>query len=314
MFQKAKDYLYRIYTKLYDVAVYINTATVHRFCDYIADFKESNVDDEEYEPYIGSDVDEIELGELKESESSDDVYSSTDEETESRVEQPQQKNQLEQLIETFRKNAVLTKYHVEVINSLDTTPEIKNVLLTYEDKTQSKYDTFYSLANNPLFADGIKDTLSTHFDGVSKSVNDFGDYDESKRTEATKLADLYKMNKFNRDVVDLYNELQDHIYKRNASLMIEDSPRFTESISSYELMPYEKRLYNFSKDLEVLQKEPERFVHLYDLPCNVADLSLYHIPADGEDYTIYRDAKNKLEYIMLYNGKWQINPYDPSYD
>lgn len=223
-------------------------------------------------------------------------------------------NKVSLLEEKFNKQITIIEKHIEIINALNTTPEIKNVLIKFEKNNHAKYQKYKDLVHNQQNADMLRNTLLNQYDRLDNET-DGERYDENLRTGMKNIADLYKANGCDRAIVDLCNEMEDFIDAKRSPLMIEESPRFTGNKSStYQITTYENQLGKFVQNLEVIQSEPKKFYHLYDVECDINNLELHHVPIPDQDYTIYRDAVNKLEYIMLYNGKWQVNTYDPRVD
>jgi hypothetical protein len=212
----------------------------------------------------------------------------------------------------FDKQIQIAEKHIEIINALDTTPEIKNILIKFEKTHQVKYQTYKELIQDEKNASVLRETLMSQYNRLESQI-DGNIYDEQLRVEMRAIADLYTLNGCDRSIVDLYNEMEDFIDEKRKLLSIESNPCFprVKISSTYQIMPYENRVYNFAKDLEILQENPKKFYHLCDSLFEIEDLELHHIPMPGKDFTIYRDTKNKIEYVMLYSGKWQINTYDP---
>ncbi len=213
--------------------------------------------------------------------------------------------------EFFNKQLQIVEKHIQIINVLNTTPEVKNVLIKYEENNRKKYDNYTELIKDEKNSRELRKIFGDHFNSLHhESCGEV--YDETFRSNMTSLAELYKNNGNDRHIVDLFNEMEDFVDEKNTRLLIEDNPRFARSggFSTYQVMPYQERVSSFSKDLEELQNEPKKFQHLYGVNCDITNLVLYHAPVYGEDFTTYRDVVNNLEYIKLYNGLWQISKYD----
>ena len=215
------------------------------------------------------------------------------------------------LVEKWSDNKIkIAEAHINIINSLQTTPEVKNVLIKYEKKAYDKYEKYKAIAQIPENAQILKHVFEKQNELLDGKIER---YDEDYRSNMTTLADLYKNNGFNRTVLDMFNEIEDLIDSKKSLLALEESPRFSSSsLTTYVPMPYAERATVFSKNLELLQEDSKKFYNLYNLDCDINNLELHHVPAPNEDYTTYRDPVNKLEYTILYNGTWQVCPYDPN--
>jgi hypothetical protein len=217
--------------------------------------------------------------------------------------------------EFFDKKLQIAAKHIQLINSLETTSEVKNALVQYEENTRKKYDRYTELIKDEKIAEELRKIFGSQYGSNSDEVSGES-HNENLRADMKLLADLHKDH--GRSVVDLFNEMEDFIDSKNTRFLIEDDHhRFDHNggkFSTYQMIPYQERILNFSKDLEKLQEEPKQFYHLYDIECDIKNLVLHHPPSPNENFTIYRDVVNNMEYVKLYNGTWQVNQYDPRLD
>ncbi len=239
----------------------------------------------------------------------------TDEET-CVAEETGEENKL-MIVNALDKTIQISNKRIELINELDTEPEIKRVLIKKEDKLKKKYERYKELVQNEEVADFLRNILDARGNRL-QNVSKRNLFYEGQHDEMRKLSHIYNTMGCDRNIIDLYNDLEDLIdeQKKNTVLSIDNiNPGFNGGVSTtYQIMPYDVRIYNFAKDLENLQDNPYKFYHLYDKKFDLEHLELYHMPEKYKDFTIYRDTKNHLEYIKLYNGKWQVGEYDPRVD
>ncbi len=210
----------------------------------------------------------------------------------------------------YDKRIEIAAKHIEIINALDTAPEIKNVLIKFENANKIKYQTYKELVQNEDNAALLGHVLRRHERRLTTTTK--GDiYNDCQIGDMQILSKLYQMNGGNRQIIDLFNSIEDFIDEKKSTLMIDSEQRFSIlPQSTYQVIPYEFRIHDFAKDLETLAADPKKYYNLYGTTVDINNLELYHVPVPNEDFTIYRDTINKLEYVVLYNGKWQVNPYD----
>ena len=210
--------------------------------------------------------------------------------------------------------------NIQIIESLEAAPEIKDVLIRYEQSQNQLYQKYMNIVQDPKMSDEIKNNLCKTFARLSGET-DQDKYNEGLVDESKMLADLFKENKYDRTIIDLYNNLTDFIddsrVAANPALLDRKfgenstNPRWAAiSTSSYEVIPYVDRLSKEVSSLSQLQEDSYKYTELYNSKLDFKDLSLIHLPKQDEDFTCYRDSSTKLEYVRLYDGRWQVNSYE----
>lgn len=205
------------------------------------------------------------------------------------------------------------KEKIYVIRSVDAPESVKDCLVKYEMSHVDRVQEYLNLVKNEENACMFKELLTDIVEMLDVET-DAVSYDEKIRYEAARLAELYKKTGYDKNVLNLYNELMDFIdEKKNTCniLFLEDTtnPRWEAlSTSSYQVMPYKDRILNEVQSLEELDASLDRIDLLYKRDLSIKNLELIHLPKPNADFSIYRDATTGLEYARLYNGEWQINP------
>jgi hypothetical protein len=110
-----------------------------------------------------------------------EISNSENESKEFNLEQAQAPEPEEQsLVEKWSNNQIkIIEAHMDIINSLQTTPEIKNVLIKHEKKAHIKYDKYLSLAKDPKNAKVLKQVFEKQEDMNRGHNNEFDSYDEN---------------------------------------------------------------------------------------------------------------------------------------
>jgi hypothetical protein len=222
---------------------------------------------------------------------------------------------------------------LEIINAIDAPPEIKNILIKYEENRKNKLKKYKDILSNKEMKEIIKTTLLSR---VSCDINETDQvkYNLSLHQECQILSELFKKNNHDRSVIDLFDDMNDvmNIVLYNKSPYLTDDPRFLQLYlkihgEQYEQIEYREQhllaiapagqLEHYTKYINFQVQIFKDLKELVDVHSNDVDFNqiiLYKNLEPDARFIIYRDKKNKLEYVLLPSGKWQINEYSDFWD
>lgn len=216
------------------------------------------------------------------------------------------------------KELVVHKYEGDLVEN-----KKRELLIDYYERCDKKMAVYRMILSNEEVRSNIESMIKRRMETYLQEADE-EKYRDALVNEAQKLSQMYKQHNFDRIVIELFDDMTSIAYKKflgkSDQICLENIDPISKEDN--EMIPFNSHngkevvIYNeanvISNNIDVIVTEEvqKKVIKLYDKDLIIDDIFVVKIAASTSRFSIYRDKRQKLEYVVFPNGKYQVCPYD----